>query len=81
MPGVLFCQKQGGRLSAVRLFTENVKKLLLNRGNLLPGMGVLGGNAEIGVDKWGECGIICVSAGVLLLWRFNGIKTKRPAEI
>ena len=22
---------------------------------------------KLGVDKWGECGIICISAGVLLL--------------
>ena len=44
-------------------------------------MGDFGGNAEMGVDKWGECGIICVSAGVLLLLRFNDLKTMRPAEI
>ena len=36
---------------------------------------------KIGMDKSGECGIICISAGVLLLWRFNEIKTKRSAEI
>jgi hypothetical protein len=30
-------------------------------------MEVLGENTEIGVDKWEECGIICISAGVLLL--------------
>ena len=36
---------------------------------------------KIGMDKWEECGIIGISAGVLLLWRFNEIKTKLPAEI
>lgn len=45
----------------------NISKMWKNARNLLPGMGDLGGNAEMGVDKWGECGIICVSAGVLLL--------------
>ena len=45
----------------------NISKMWKNARNLLPEMVVLGGNAEMGVDKWGECGIICVSAGVLLL--------------
>ena len=33
------------------------------------------------LDNQEICGIIALSAGVLLLWRFNKLKTKHPAEI
>ena len=72
---------QGGQRFAALQKGREISKMWENARKLLPGMGDLGENAEIGVDKWEECGIICISAGVLLLWRFNEIKTKCPAEI
>ena len=57
----------GGQRFAALQKGREISKMWENARKLLPGMGDLGENAEIGVDKWEECGIICISAGVLLL--------------